>query len=299
MLIDVHHHPDLEVVKQKRRELGMVLPSFIPEWTPAIGVEQMDMIGTSLSVLSAPAGTTFVPESEAPKLARAMNEEYAELIRAYPTRYGAFGSLPMPHADASVEEAVHALDVLGLDGVCLQSSYDGRYPDSYDDLLAELNARDAVVFIHPILIRERIADLPPALLEGTFDTTRMATRLAKADVFARFPRIRFILPHTGGMVPYIKWRIALYALQGDDWRVEPSAEDFAREIAKLDNIYYDTTLNLGPVEKLVDPTKILFGTDIPWAAGSILRLQRDAVTDPAITHENAFRLFPRIAGVLR
>ncbi|MEU4564229.1 amidohydrolase family protein [Actinoplanes sp. NPDC023936] len=300
-LIDVHHHADLDVVKAKRAELGMVMPPFVPEWNPAIGIERMDMIGTTLSVLSMPAGTTFAPPSAAPQLARAINEEYAELIRKYPTRYGAFATLPMPCVSSSTDEAIHALDVLNLDGVCMQSSYDGVYlaDRRYDGLLAALNSRDAVVFIHPILIRERIADLPPALLEGTFDTTRAATRLAAADVFARYPRIRFILPHTGGMVPYIKWRIAMYALQGDDWRVEAGPDAFAAEIAKLDGIYYDTTLNLGPVEKLVDPARILFGTDIPWANDAVLRMQREAVRDPAIAAGNALRLFPRIADVLR
>ncbi|MEV5009432.1 MULTISPECIES: amidohydrolase family protein [unclassified Streptomyces] len=305
-LIDVHHHAELEVMKAKRAELGVPLPSFVPEWTPQIGIERMDLTGTTLSVLSIPGGASFCPPAEQAAFTRTINESLADLIREHPTRYGAFACLPMPDPDACVKEAVHALDELGLDGVCMHTSYDGAYlsDPAYTDLLAELDRRATPVFTHPIL-PEPVADLPPALLEGTFDTTRMATKLAGADVFARFPGIRFILPHTGGMVPYLKWRIAMYKLTGADWRIETDPADVPREIAKLDGIYYDTTLNMGPVQKLESHERILFGTDIPFSCDSVLGIQRESVFADAaalgqdhvdaIAYGNAFRLFPKIA----
>jgi hypothetical protein len=119
------------------------------------------------------------------------------------------------------------------------TSYDGVYltDPRFTGLLEELDRRAAVVFVHPILLKEPVAGLSPALLEGTFDTTRFATKLAAERVFERFPGIRFILPHTGGMVPYVKWRIALNVLQQGDFRRPVTREAIAREINNLDGLY--------------------------------------------------------------
>ncbi|MFJ6535179.1 amidohydrolase family protein [Paenarthrobacter sp. NPDC091711] len=310
-LIDVHHHATLQVVTNKQEELGLTVPDWLPKWSPEIAVDRMDEIGTTASLLSLPSDLGFLPPSERPALIRAMNEELTLLVSKNPSRFGAFASLPMLSPDDATAEAVRALDELELEGICILSSYDGAYLSDphYEELLDELNKRRAVVFVHPILVKEKVADLPPALLEGTFDTTRFATKMAAANAFERYPNIRFILPHTGGMVPYIKWRIAMYALQGDLWTTETDPADFDREIAKLDGLYYDTTLNLGPLQHLERPDRILFGTDIPWCSKTVLHLQRDKVFEQAaqlgpdnaeaIASGNALALFPRLAERIR
>ena len=59
----------------------------------------------------------------------------------------------MPFTDAACAEAVYAFDTLKADGVVLLGSTDGIFPGdpSLDELMAELNRRDAIVFIHPNL----------------------------------------------------------------------------------------------------------------------------------------------------
>src|SRR3954453_2435839 len=185
------------------------------------------------------------------------------------------------------------------------TSYDGVYltDPRFTGLLEELDRRAAVVFVHPILLPRPVAGLSPALLEGTFDTTRFATKLGAERVLERYPDVRFVLPHTGGMVPYVTWRIALNVLQQGDFRVPVTREAIDREIAVLDALYYDTTLNLGPLPKLARADRILFGTDVPWANPDVLRLQREDVVDEATASGNALRLFPglaqRLGGVSR
>ncbi|TDL69227.1 amidohydrolase [Paenibacillus amylolyticus] len=306
-VIDVHHHIISKEMQRKQRELGMEIPSFMPKWTPEIGMQKMDVCDISFSFLSAPSDLTFIDQSSANTLARKMNEELASYAQLHPERYGAFATLPLPDPAAAMEETLYALDVLGMDGVAMLTSYQGKYlshPD-YTELLTELDRRSAVVFLHPILIPQKIAGLSPALLEGTFDTTRAVTTMAVHRIFDQYPSIRFILPHTGGMVPYIKWRIALAAIGQDSIQVETTPEQFQAEIAKLDHLYYDSTLNLGTIQKLIAPDRILFGADIPWPADSVLRIQRESVfheaqqiseeNAKAIAYGNAFRLFPRIS----
>jgi predicted TIM-barrel fold metal-dependent hydrolase len=304
-LIDVHHHATTEALTGRMRRAGIPIFAGMPPWDADIAIAAMDSIGVTASVLSVPADIRWLPQSDRAAAARDVNDELAAIVASAPQRFGAFATIPLPDPDAAVAEIGRALDTLGLEGICMLTSYDGVYLSDprFTGLLEELDRRGAVVFVHPILLKEPIADLPPALLEGTFDTTRFATKLAAADVFERFPGIRFILPHTGGMVPYVKWRIALNVLQGGDFRRPVSREDIDREIAKLDGLYYDTTLNLGPLHALARADRILFGTDVPWANPDVLALQRDDLITQAtatrnldaIAHGNAFALFPALA----
>ncbi|MBB3111346.1 putative TIM-barrel fold metal-dependent hydrolase [Paenibacillus phyllosphaerae] len=312
-VIDTHTHILSPPVKDRMKQLNVAPPPVFANWTPEQHVEHMELSGIAIGVLSSPGTPEFVPPVEAISLVRAMNEYFAELIQSYPTKFGAFATLPMLSEDAAVNEAVYALDTLGLDGVAFQSSNQGKYLSDpiYHELLSELDRRSATVLIHPILIPERPAGLSPALLEGTFDTTRNVTSMAVHRIFDRFPNINFIIPHTGGMVPYIKWRIAITVLAEDVnqfLRVESSKEEIAAQMAKLDRLYFDTAVNLGPLPKLISPTQTLFGTDLPFPSQNIINQQVDALFNDyaelgeesvkAVAYGNALKLFPRLQQVL-
>lgn len=160
-VIDVHHHIISKEMQRKQRELGMEIPSFMPKWTPEIGMQKMDVCDISFSFLSAPSDLTFIDQPSANALARKMNEELASYAQLHPERYGAFATLPLPDPAAAMEETLYALDVLGMDGVAMLTSYQGKYlshPD-YTELLTELDRRSAVVFLHPILIPQKSLDL--------------------------------------------------------------------------------------------------------------------------------------------
>ncbi|MGU3644090.1 amidohydrolase family protein [Microbacterium sp. C23T] len=302
-LIDVHHHPTLPglIAHQERRGLPVFRGG--PAWNPEIALDQMAITGTTMSVLSVPADLSWAGADLA-AVTDDLNDELADIVRDSPSRFGAFATLPLPDPDLATAHAVAALDSGRFEGVAMLTSYQGAYlaQPEYTGLLQELDARDAVVFMHPILVFNAPAGLPGPLLEGTFDTTRAVTALAAANVFERFPRIRFIFPHTGGMVPYIKWRIAMHALQGGDWNVPVTADGLEAETRKLDGLYYDTTLNLGPLLQLERTDRILFGTDVPWANDSILALERDYATRvrdgwsaeqvAAVSSGNALRILP-------
>lgn len=312
-LIDTHTHIVPAPVAKKQKELNLSVPPQMANWTPEQHIEKFDLAGIRIGVLSSPAAPAFVPPPEVSPLVREINEYFAYLIQTYKERFGAFATLPMANGEDAVKEAIYSLDTLGLDGVAFQSSHDGKYlshPD-YRELLSELNRRGAVVLIHPILIKDRPAGLSPALLEGTFDTTRNVTSMAVHKVFDRFPEIKFIIPHTGGMVPYIKWRIAVTALAedvNDFLRIESTPEEVKAEMAKLDGLYYDTAVNVGALHKMVPTSQMLFGTDIPFPSNNIVNHQVQAVFSDigelgeesvkAVAYGNALRLFPRLKEVL-
>ena len=167
--------------------------------------------------LSVP-GTHLGDGAKARGLAKRCNEESAEYVALHPRRLGAFGTVPLPDIDGACEAARYALDDLKLDGIGLFASYAGRYlgDPTWDSLLELLNERSAVCHIHPNthpsvhVVRDSGINpgIPNFMAEYLFDTTRAALNLLFYDILDRYPKIRFILSHAGGTLPYIAWRVA-------------------------------------------------------------------------------------------
>jgi aminocarboxymuconate-semialdehyde decarboxylase len=104
-----------------------------------------------------------------------------------------------------------------------------------------------------------------------FDTTLAVARLCYAGYFKRLPRIRWILGHLGGAVPYLFERL------DNGWR------DFAECRANIDELpstylrrlYYDTVSFSAPSLRLaleqVGAEHLVMGSDYPHLLGSIER----------------------------
>jgi len=106
-----------------------------------------------------------------------------------------------------VAEIEHSLDMLKLHGSCFVRELCEKFLGDpvFDPVLAALDERAAVVFVHPALHpSSRKLDLPwPGfMMEYLFDTTRTVVNLVFGGAIERFPRIRFVLAHAGGLVPY-------------------------------------------------------------------------------------------------
>jgi predicted TIM-barrel fold metal-dependent hydrolase len=219
--------------------------------------------------------------------------------------------LPLPDVKGALLELEHALDVLRLDGVVLLASQsDGRYPGdpAFDELMAELDRRSAVVFVHPAVPKSSESlrlEIPGFAAEFTFDTTRAAFNLIWTGTVERRPSIRFILSHAGGTVPYIAWRFALT-------NVLPPMRERAPQGAMhyLKRFYYDTALSANPhalrsLQELVPPEQILFGSDFPFAPEAITRASIvglasyggfDAAARAKIAGANVLALLPSVAA---
>ncbi|MCY1021662.1 amidohydrolase family protein [Pyxidicoccus sp. MSG2] len=312
--IDVHHHllPPFYVEALARHGQRRVAGAAVPAWTPERSLSLMDLHGirTALVSISAP-GVHFGDDAEAARLARACNEYAAELGADHPGRFGSFAVLPMPCAGLAAAEAVHALDTLGADGVVLLGSSRGVFlghPD-LDELMAELDRRSATVFVHPNLhaTSETLGlELPGFLLEFLCDTTRAATNLIISGTLERYPRIRWILAHAGGFLPYIAWRLSLA-----NFMPELSERAPAGILDSIRRFYFDTALSPSPyamaaLERLVDPTHILFGSDFPFAPEPVTAAQMhelgrmpgwDDTMRDGVARRHALALFPRLAAV--
>jgi len=321
--LDVHHHILPPEYVSALRELGVCGATGMPfpKWTPKGTLRFMDRhgIATAIASVSTP-GVYFKDHAFSRDLARRCNEFSARLVGDYPTRFGALASLPLPDVDGALEELAYALDVLGLDGVILLTNAQGQYlgVPELESLFAELNRRQAVVFIHPTdppWGSVEGLDFPNALLESPFETTRAVANLLYNGVLTRFPDIRFILSHAGGTIPFLAWKLGLaHQSRATGLRRIKVAYDLAVKkrdpdegIQILKRLYYDTAIastryTFRSLLEFVDPTHILFGTDYVWLYTFLIdmlmqRLQDDAGLDERsrllVERENALDLFPR------
>jgi predicted TIM-barrel fold metal-dependent hydrolase len=152
--IDVHHHVLPKFYVETLEKVGSVMTTLggvLPDWSLETHLEVMDKNKIAVGMASIPVGIYFESDASARDLARQSNEFLASLRSEHPTRFGAFAVLPVPDVEGALREAAYALDALKLDGVVMLSNVGGHYvgaPEN-DELFAELNRRNTVVYVHP------------------------------------------------------------------------------------------------------------------------------------------------------
>jgi predicted TIM-barrel fold metal-dependent hydrolase len=304
--IDVHQHVVPPDYARWLRTKGVADAAGreLPGWDVGAALEIMDRHNIQSAILSVSTpGTTPGDPAEAAGMARAVNEFSAALSQEFPGRFGFFGTVPLPHVDLAITEARHTLEALHADGVTLLANSSGVYlgMPELDPLMAELDARSAVAFVHPATLPgPAIEGIPPFAADFLLDTSRAAYSLVRNGVIQRYPRIRFILSHAGGFVPYAAHRMAL-AISGVAGRgLNDVLEDFR-------SFYFDVALSGSPAGlpsllQFAKPDHVLFGTDWPFApsaAVSYFTAQFDkwegmsVDTRVAVNRGNAEKLFQR------
>jgi predicted TIM-barrel fold metal-dependent hydrolase len=309
--IDVHQHlvPPAYAAWLRSKGVHDAGGRELPAWSADEGLRVMEShdIATAILSVSTP-GVRVAPaardDAEARAMARAVNEFAATVARDHPGKFGFFATLTLPDVDGALAEAEYAFDALGASGVILLANTHGRYLGEPDDepLLAELDRRGAVVFVHPSEPPgPRVAGVPPFAADFLLDTTRAAYRLVRTGAVRRHPNLKIILAHAGGFLPYASHRLlAALLAEGGRGPVE-LLED-------LQSFWFDTALSASPAAlpsllAFARPERVLFGSDWPYAPAPAVsyftaRLDAYAALDDAghaaIDRGNAARLFPRL-----
>jgi predicted TIM-barrel fold metal-dependent hydrolase len=309
-MIDVHFHLIPQFYSDAVYEAGRG-PAIgrYPDWSPELALELMDKHGIALAITSiAQPGVAFMPDGKAADFARRCNDYAADLIAAHPGRFGCFGLLPMHGMETAIAEARYCLDTLRFEGISLFASYGEKFlgDTAFDPLMEYLNAREAVVHIHPGLHpSSRSLDLPwPGfMIEYPFDTTRAAVNLLFSGALERFSKIRFILSHAGGTLPYLAWRLSVAPMIDKRLKQRSRQEIFAA----LKTFWYDNALasgveSMGTLSRIAAKERILFGSDWPFCNESVVAeevkdftasgfLPRDVMA--MIARDNALKLFSK------
>jgi predicted TIM-barrel fold metal-dependent hydrolase len=307
--IDVHFHYLSPEYREKMIDaVGGSPDGFAaPQWSAEAALAMMDRMNIATGMLSVSSpGVHFGNDAKARLLARSVNEFAARTMGDHRGRFGGFASLPLPDVDGALEEIGYALDTLKLDGVVMLTNFNGVYlgDKRLDPVFDELNRRTAVVFIHPtspICWQQSALGYPRPMLEFTFDSTRAVVNLIFSGTTTRCPKVRFIVPHAGGTLPFLARRIGMFAraLAGG---TPVAAEEHLRKL------YYDLAGSpgsnaLAPLLEMTERSHILYGSDYVHTPEAVVSAHLAELLSSkllsaddfrAIARGNALALFPRL-----
>jgi predicted TIM-barrel fold metal-dependent hydrolase len=189
----------------------------------------MDAFGPLAQVLTigpVPPLEVFADPARAASLARLANDEMAELVDEYPDRFvAAIALLPMNDVEAAIQESDRAIRELGLRGIYVHSNINGKPLDAPEflPLFEKMAAYDLPVYIHPW----RGNDYPEYpreteskyAISSTFgwpyETTAAMTRVVFSGLLERFPALKIVTHHLGGMISFYEQRIVQHYSQFD------------------------------------------------------------------------------------
>ncbi|MEQ3725526.1 amidohydrolase family protein [Alcanivorax sp.] len=326
--IDVHCHHIPDFYRASLAKHGIVTAGGIPipAWSPSMAVDFMDKYGIQTQIVSiSEPGVAYLstPQERLDMAMEVNNYTTNELIYSnhYPGRFGGFAVLPIGDPNNPLDiinacsEATRAIKILGMDGIGLLSNYNGIYlgDPRFTPLMLTLNTLGCMVFVHPVTpVKPDSIILPTFLFEFTFDTTRAAVNMLYNGIYRIYPRIRWLLAHAGGTIPYLSYRTSLLTVTpalADSLGLE--VLDEVKILASYGDLFYDTALSPAPaamksVREVTSLDHILFATDWPFAgpafavttSGDPQPRLSETFTDQerlSVERENALKQFPSLS----
>ncbi len=248
---------------------------------------EMDQFGDYREIISLPNPPIedFAGGEVGLKLARIGNDAMAELCARHPARFPTFvAALSMTDVEGSVKEARRAVKELGAGGVQIFTNVAGRPLDDkdFEPIFATMAELDLPIWLHPA----RTASMPDYLKEQKsrfemwwcfgwpYDTSVAMVRIALCGLLDRYPRLKIITHHLGGMIPYYDGRVGPGL---DVLGSRTSDEDYSKILTSLKrphldymrDFYGDTALFGGGIHavrcglEFFGAEHVVFATDTP------------------------------------
>ena len=231
--------------------------------------------GVDMQVLTLTTpGTHIESPPRAVALARLVNDAFAAVVRSRTKRFTALATLPLNDPVASAAELERAVTQLGVRGAMLFSNVNGiaLADRRFWTLYERADALEAVLYIHPIHpvgVAAMTEYWLMPLVGFPFDTTLAAAHLVFSGVVERFPRIRWVLGHLGGAIPYIAERLDRGFAAFPECRAHlrrPPSEHL--KAFDYDTVNFDAGALRLAVE-FAGARQILAGSDYPHRIGSL------------------------------
>jgi len=297
MTIDVHAHyvpPQiLEVLRARGQDYGIAVDEqaarcpclryahghtvrpFFPRLLESESerIAAMDHVGIRRQVLALWADIFGygMPIAQSEAWHRLMNESLAAVSARHPERFSWFASGPLPDAARAARELERGVRELGAVGGFVGANVAGQNLGDLplDEYWAAAEALDVPVFIHPV----QAAPVPRTgrhalnvIVQYTTDTTLTVGSLIFSGVLDRHPRLRLILSHGGGGLPYLIGRFDVMHERMD--REHQHDVALHAPSAYLPRFHYDTILHdavaLRYLAEKVGTERLVLGSDDPF-----------------------------------
>ncbi|MEI9479419.1 MAG: amidohydrolase family protein [Deltaproteobacteria bacterium] len=269
--------------------------------------------------IAGPNVESITSPKDAVELAKIANDEMAELVLKYPDRFvGAVACLPMNDVDAALKEADRTINELKFRGIEIFTDINGKPVDSPEfwPFYEKMEAYNLPVLLHPRRENTRAdyAGEPSSkyLIYTNFgwpyESSVAMARLAFSGVFEKYPNLKVLTHHAGGMVPFFAKRVQL----SHDFNRMRMGYTYDPPITKAPLDYYrlfycDTAIQ-GNAPALMcaydffGADHMLFGTDMPYdnqlgeratreTIDAILEMTLPEIDRKKIFEDNARKLF--------
>lgn len=251
----------------------MLPPALRRMTTLAERLADMDAMGVDVQVLS-PSPTQYyywADEDLARPLVALQNEHIAAECARHPDRLAGLGTVALQHPALAAEQLTHAVQALGLKGVEISASVNGRElaDAALEPFWARASDLGALVFIHPLgtSLGERVNRHYLANTIGQpLETTIALSELIFGGVLDRHAGIKLVAAHGGGYLP------AYFGRSQHAHRVRPEAQqmqhaprDYLRRIW-FDTLVYEPDI-LRHLIDVVGASQLVVGTDYPFDMG--------------------------------
>ena len=261
--------------------------------------------------LSSPPLEGFTDVNKAVEFAKLANDEMAELVSKYPDRFiTAVATLPLNNIEASMKELDRTIKDLKFRGIQLNTPINDRSVDSpeYLPIYEKMSQYNLPIWIHPY--RERTyADYRTEKTSlynifwafgWPYETSVAMSRLAYSGILDKFPNLKIITHHCGGMIPYFQSRLT-NSNQG--YLTSTYGTGFNNGLTKspleyFKMFYADTavgksaTLTCGLQFFGVD--HVLFGTDMPYdqqLGDRLIRETINAIEEMELSADDKYKIY--------
>lgn len=196
----------------------------------------------------------YVDSQQAAELCQAANDEIAEIVDHNPKFIGGIAMLPMNNVAAAVKIIEGVKDSASLIGAQIFTRALGKSiaAPEYDPVFAAAAENNVPLLLHPVFDPQKRDN--NIVFSWEYELSNAMLQLVQAGVFTRYPDLKVVVHHAGGMVPFFAGRIK-YILP-------------AEQAAAFRRFYVDTAIlgNPAALRLTVDyfgVDHVLFGTDAP------------------------------------
>jgi predicted TIM-barrel fold metal-dependent hydrolase len=224
--IDAYAHISPPKYTEFIRQKYPVMYNFmLGKCTPLYNMDErfriMDMYEGLVQVLTigpVPPIEDFANAQQTIELARLANDEMAEILIKYRDRFvTAIALLPMNNPDAALKETDRAIQELGFKGIYVHTNINGKPLDApeFMPLWEKMAKYPLPVYLHPWR-SDKDAEYPveelskyniASIFGWPYETTAAMTRIVCSGILEKYPNLKIVTHHGGGMVPYFQQRI--------------------------------------------------------------------------------------------
>ena len=260
-----------QFVEYGTKRIGSALREFV---SPEKILDEMKKSGVD-AVLLSPWVSLVRYEAKAEESLSAcqvQNDALSSLVKKYPQKIAVLGMIPLQNVALAIKE-LERLMKSGLKGVEIGAHVNGVYPGdvSFRPFWEACESLGAFVFIHPVEGGGR-AELRDYYLWNVIgnpmDTAIAAGHLILSGVMEAYPRLKILLAHGGGALPYLHGRLD----RGFKQRPEINKVISRPPTEYLKQFYFDTITHDPVVLKnlvdLIGADHILLGSDYPFDMGN-------------------------------